>query len=468
MSLETFIPQRQVWLAAASIIGLLALVARLGFVMSAGSAEQIYDANQDQYIYIDIARNIISGRGYELSYSVFVASPHTPTAIQPPTYPLFVTAIFMLFGDSLLAVRIAQAMLGSLVGIAAFFIGGLGVNFSVGLVAGLMTASYPLYIMYTRPIMTETIYTLLLALTILILVVLLRVCSSRWLYPVLGLVMAMLFLTRPEVVVFFALVVVVLAIPVLRRRQKPRQLILGLALASLSFGLSVTPWVLYTWRTQGEPLLLPNKRWGNWEANWLRYQNEINPGWRAGCTAWPLECAIPNFDQLTELERDRYTLKLMGEFVRDHPDIALRYGLSRVLMSYPVFPRELLPPPLGYHGERARPTDGYAADSLDDFPYYFRPAEQLRVWLFRGLLLLSGVAAWLAFRRRKWFLLLPVMMIVLNAVTAFITQGRERYRLPIDLYMIILAAYAAVTLVAAYQQQRQRRQEAQLQASLET
>ncbi|MCX7792000.1 MAG: glycosyltransferase family 39 protein [Chloroflexaceae bacterium] len=460
--------QLQLWIAAAITVGLIAFLVRLGFVFTFGNEEKIYDSNQDQYIYIDLAKNLVAGKGYQLSYGVFVASPHTPTAIQPPTYPFFVASVFATFGESLLAVRVIQAILSALVCVTALFIGGLAVNFSVGLASGIVAAFYPLYVMYTRPIMTETIYTLLLALIVLVAVIILRVRGYLWLYPLLGLLMALLFLTRPEAVLFFPLVLGLLVIPVLRRWQPIRHLIGGLVLIALTFGLTVTPWVLFTWRTQGEPLLFPNKRWGNWDANWLRYQRENNPTWKEGCTTTELECAIPNFDRLTELERDRYTIKLMTEFVREHPNIALRYAASRVLMSYPVIPREVLPPPLGYLGERERPTDGYAPDSLDDFPSYQRPVEQLRVWLFCGLLFLSLVAALLAFTRREWLVLLPGAMVLTNIVTAFITQGRERYRLPIDLYLIILAVYAVVTLVAIYQQQRQGRQEAWLWTSQES
>lgn len=443
-------PASSVWIKAAALIGLFGLIVRLGFVFLYGSEQKIYDPNQDQYIYVDLAKNLVSGQGYVLSFDMFVASAYKPTAIQPPTYPLFIAVVFATFGKSLVAVRVVQAIIGALTCIAVLYIAGLGVNYSVGFVSGLVMACYPLSVMYVRPLMTETLFAFLLALVVLMLVLIITWGSRPSLYLGLGLLIAVTFLTRPESMLYLPLAGVVLLVPLIRKQQRVVGLLTGVGLTVIAFTVTVSPWVYYNWQAQGEAQLLPNKRWGNWESNWLRYQRENNPNWTSICPDDELKCSVPNFDQLSELERDKYTVQLMSDFVRQHPGAALHYALTRVLMSYPVIPREMLPPPLGYNGERDRPTDGLDITALDDFPFYFNPIEKGRVWYFRTLLLLSAVGLVLALKQRQWFLLLPAGMIGTNIASAFLLQGRERYRMPIDPYLIIVAVFALITLVAMF------------------
>ena len=81
-------------------IFILALIVRLIFILVLGAEDKkSYDSLYDQYIYIDIARSIVAGHGFATNYDIFVADANTPTAIQPPFYPLFLAMIFWTFGE---------------------------------------------------------------------------------------------------------------------------------------------------------------------------------------------------------------------------------------------------------------------------------------------------------------------------------------------------------------------------------
>jgi len=149
---------------------LLALIVRLLFILTLGADERIYDSLYDQYIYIDLARSIVAGRGLSLSHGVFVADAYTPTSIQPPVYPLILPALFFFFGESYFPIRLLQVALGAGVCVVTYLITGKILGRSVGLVAALIVCVYPPLVMYTRPIMTEALYTFLMSLLVLLLV----------------------------------------------------------------------------------------------------------------------------------------------------------------------------------------------------------------------------------------------------------------------------------------------------------
>src|SRR5260370_25210689 len=80
------------------------------------------DAPDDSKTYARIARNLVE----QHSYSDAEASPHEPTLIRLPGYPLFLAAVYKVFGHGNNgAVRIAQALIDTatcgLIALLAFY-----------------------------------------------------------------------------------------------------------------------------------------------------------------------------------------------------------------------------------------------------------------------------------------------------------------------------------------------------------
>lgn len=423
---------------------LVAIAVRVAFLALLGSEQRLYDSTFDQNIYIDIARNLLEGRGFSGSYDIFVASANRPTSIQPPTYPFMLAGVFALFGENYFAVRLVQVLMSAVMCLCVYHIGRRTMGEQAGIAAGIITAFYPALVMYVRPLTTETFFALLLALGTLLLV---KYVQHSWRpvhYLVWGIVLSVAFLLRPEVLVFAVLSIAFMVAWTWRyRRQSMRSLMSGLVLTSAICLMTVMPWALRNLSIHGVLLFTPNKSWVTWEENWLRYMRETTPDWMEGkdCDN-ELECAIPGFDQMTEFERDRYAAALASHFIKTHPTVAVRYAVSRLLVSYPLIPREELLPPLGYKGERQRPEDGFDYTSLDDHPTYERAPEKLRVWSFRLVFVLAVLGCSIAIRRRAWIVLLPLLPVLANMATALLLSGKERYRVSIDQFLIVVAVYA--------------------------
>lgn len=100
---------RCVW----GVLGLLglALVVRVGVVVATRHARPLFDAGS----YVSIGQSIASGHGFGPSQWA-----HGPTAHHPPGYPVFVGAVFSVFGHSLLSLRLIECVLG------VFSVAGLG------------------------------------------------------------------------------------------------------------------------------------------------------------------------------------------------------------------------------------------------------------------------------------------------------------------------------------------------------
>ena len=117
---------------------------------------------KDSVRYDNIAWNLVQGKGFSLE-------PGTPAFLIGPAYPTFLAFIYSIFGHSYSAVLIVQALLSTLTCFMIYLLGKKIVNQKVGLLAALVTGIYPANIITVSMIMTETLFTFLLVVMILLL-----------------------------------------------------------------------------------------------------------------------------------------------------------------------------------------------------------------------------------------------------------------------------------------------------------
>jgi hypothetical protein len=84
----------------------------------------------------------------------------------PPGYPFFLAIVYSLFGHSLAAVRLLQALLGAAACVVVYLIGRDTFGPAVGWFTGLALAAWPGHIYMSWRIMSETLFTLLIALSV--------------------------------------------------------------------------------------------------------------------------------------------------------------------------------------------------------------------------------------------------------------------------------------------------------------
>ena len=144
-----------------------------------------YSPDSDAAQYVDLARNIINGRGYSM---LFPQLEVHPTAFRPPGYPYALAAVFKVFGVNVTAGRMLSLVFG-LVAIALVY--QLVRRCSTplaALVAGLCMALYPPLLANDTVLLTESMSLALLA------GLLLALAARRW--PIAAVLCGLLILTR--------------------------------------------------------------------------------------------------------------------------------------------------------------------------------------------------------------------------------------------------------------------------------
>jgi len=158
---------------------------------------------------------------------------------RTPVYPIFMGGAVALFGRDLLAITFAQHLLGIATAVFTYGIGRLTFGRAAGLLAGLAAALSGPLLIYEHYLITESVFTVLLTLAMLLLVAGLR-SERRAYFAAGGLALGLAALTRP--VGQAVLVALPFAALFVFRRWRPS--IMAVALAAGCFALLVVPWAI--------------------------------------------------------------------------------------------------------------------------------------------------------------------------------------------------------------------------------
>src|SRR6266850_553708 len=174
-------------------------------------------------------------------------SPLVPEAIRTPGYPLFVAAIFTLFGDHQLAVAIAQAALFVVVCLLVYRIARMCAPEPVALTAAALTAIYSPLPYFASLLLTELWTTFVLTAAIFCFLRAMRTRSAAWAI-LAGFGFAYTTLSRP---VFLLLPLFLVAAALLLAPREQQRLATMWAWLGLAFVLTMAPWFAYTHRHFG-------------------------------------------------------------------------------------------------------------------------------------------------------------------------------------------------------------------------
>lgn len=230
-------PQRMVFLV---LLG-LALALRLGWVLLVDPQPTL--GGGDASFYMHLSEQLVNGNG--LSYH------NQPVAVVGPAYPLYLAVLRWLCGPDnvLLAARIGQALIGSLMVGAVFVIGRLWVGTGVGLAAAALLAVDLRFIVEVGSISTETLLATMLA--VCLWVYLKAIEQQRYgLWLLAGISLGMATLTRAVVQFLPAVLLFHLWATGNARRVWWQG---GLMLAG--FAIVVCPWIIRNWVVFGVPTI---------------------------------------------------------------------------------------------------------------------------------------------------------------------------------------------------------------------
>jgi 4-amino-4-deoxy-L-arabinose transferase-like glycosyltransferase len=365
----------------------------------------------DQFYFSAMPKLLAGGHGFVAPFKLYFDHVTVATAEHPPLYSV-VLALPALVGrqwswfESADAFRLAGSVFGA--GTIAL-IGMLGRRLAgdrAGLIAAGIAALYPTLIAADGALMSETLYGLLTAASLL---------AAYWLYDrpslgrgaVLGALVALTALTRGEALLLLPL----LLIPLLWRREvASRELWRVVGVALVAFLLVLTPWTARNWIVFNRPVAIAtNSGTAVAGANCaVTYASGDHLG------GWYPPC-IKEHPGENEAQHHADALKDGVRYARHHAGrlpvvLAARFG--RVWSVYKPF---AIP-----EGRSIR-------------------VQKVGVIAFFLLIPFGAAGFWLLRRRGEvtWILLAPFIIV---AVTALTTYGNLRFREPAEVALVVLAA----------------------------
>jgi len=200
------------------------------------------DEPDDGRVYSQIARNMLE----QHVYSIESQAPYTPTLIRLPGYPLFVAAIYAVFGHgNNTAVRVAQAVLDTITcALIAWVVFEWSRKRWAAMIALALAAVCPFTAIYVATILTEVPTNFLAVATVLTTTFAFKATTRKrvlvW-WIVTGLLAGIAVCFRPDSGLFAAAIGLTLMLSGLRRF---REATLQAAIFSIAFCLVLVPWTI--------------------------------------------------------------------------------------------------------------------------------------------------------------------------------------------------------------------------------
>ncbi len=383
------------------LIGILlaGLVLRLGWGLSRAADEQSLSALPDQVEYLQCAREWMSGHDWRFNdprFDQWIYGSRTPG------YPLFLAGC----GASVRVARVAQSLVDISTALAAYLIARrLGQGRWALMAAGLVALN-PFLIYFSSLLLTETVFTAILAWAVYLLL------ERRMLGGVALLAIGVM--VRPSGL----LLPVVMAAGAAWSAGRPTWRVAGwAAVGGLATVLVLLPWAMRNQRVLGQWI------WTTTNGGITAWDG-LQPG-ATGASDQRFVKAMPELRLMGELERDGYFRGLVRQSIQREPGRAVLLGIPKILRTWS---------PVPLSDTFGRPAYVVAGAG------YAIPVLILAVAGFFMGLRSSPVR-----RRQMVLLLLPLVLLTLMHA---LSVGSLRYRMPLEPLLAVAAAVGASGLVS--------------------
>ncbi len=343
-----------------ALILTISVLLRIGVAFYLGDVVDAPPLMTDQRSYHALGVRLLEGHGYSFDRPWYpFTPPETPTAHWSFLYPLFVAAVYALFGVHPLAARVVQAVLGGILlpwmvyrlTHRLFEIRGQGDKETrvsegnlpltpspphpVTMLAAALAALYAYFILYAATLMTETFFIVALLWS---LEVSLRLGAhlregSRVPWPLalqLGLSLGIAALLRQSILPWVPVLFLWLLWQA-RHGKRWGAAVRSLALASLVLAACILPWTVRNWRVYGQFLLL------NSNTGYAMYSAQ-HPMHGTNFQEFAAAPLPEGWGGRPEPVLDRDLMRLGIQFILDDPVRYLLLSLSRARAFFEFWP----------------------------------------------------------------------------------------------------------------------------------
>lgn len=398
-----------------------ALYRRLADTLLARGEIMIVSSIQEEKIDVTNGKGAIPEWVAEKDMALGAIPVDKPTSFWDPLY-IYIYAGFKAANlGSPIFLRLLNALFGTLTVLVAWKLGLLLAGKRTAFLLGLAIALYPYYIYYTAIIMPETLNMLLLGSVML-------GCVYATVKPgivrglLLGAAVALLALTRSNIIVFFPFLLLYLLLAHRKTTLFSKRLLSVLA-AVIAFSAVMAPWVMRNYTVHSRFILMPQRTGINL---WMRNHPRVMEPELAAAGQ-----SIPQ-DMLSNLKKTD-----LLEFPTDAPkDEFIRNQVFNSRMT------EFLSANPGYFAYMSWLR-------LGDFLAVVGPGERslaamLGGWLSYGIAIPLAIAGIWISRRKLRELWIFHLLIAYYVVSHALMHGGIQYRLPIDQFILLFAVLALV------------------------
>lgn len=393
---------------------LLALVLRIGFSLAYGLDAPAITWGDD-HEYDTFARRLAFDGVYENLWF-------------PPGYPLFLAAVYEVFGANLAIVRLLQALIGALTCYLLYRIGRRALGARVGLLAGLVMAFYPGHLYMSWRLMSETLYIFLIAACVAVgweLFVPADDAKSAWSPSAvrsalfLGLLLGLANAVKSNLIILPPVLILALAVLTWRRPRRSFKPLVALAVA-FALSTAITP-VANLVASGGRMAFLPGNAghtlwWSNNpEANGYFVSPKNSEETRRFIERHQKTAALEAADRL---EKDAIYRDLAVHWVLEHPLRFLRLCGLKLANAYGPFPHAVV-----FEGN---------------------PKAKWVHLLSFGLIMPLALAGLFLARRRWRQLLLVDLVLATHLVMVLIFYGTPRFTIIVVPYLVLYASFSLV------------------------
>jgi 4-amino-4-deoxy-L-arabinose transferase-like glycosyltransferase len=413
-----------------SFSGCLALIAAGGLAIRAAYVLVIMprvELGPDAIWYALQASTIADGKGYLDPARYFGSGVSVATASFPPLWPSVLAVVNKIGADSERAYELTGAVVGTGTVVLTGLLGRRVLSPKAGLVAAALVAASPFLVAADGSLMSDSLFVLLITAAVLLAYAALdNPTPARWL--LLGAVLGVAALARSDALVLAPLLIGAVAWRV-RAASWPRRITFAL-LAVAVMVVVLVPWTIRNINAFDDTVVLSNNSGSLLEgANCsATYAGKELGRWDHGCLRF---VGQPG---LSEAESARKARDHGIRYARDHLSRLPLVASVRALRVWGLY-------------DPIRQSRDEAVESRHE-------GWQVLGWAYSVVLLPFGVSGGLLLRRRGQDLA-PILAVVAGVtLLAVLSWGNQRFRLPAEPVVLVLAAAGLQAATAALARRR--------------